>query len=620
MMKADIKTIYFLITMISALMSFSLLYVLAGKFRKGEGILTVILMLHAVGGLLIGARGTIPDFLSLHAAVTAYAAAFSLSYVALCLFFDRRINWLIVLAPVAFIMAASPFINDLRIRIIYTGIQFGLQHVFVIGTVVLIRSNYRSRALNLIFLCNIIACLTFFSRALLALVVRESFENALSSTALQSATMVALFASLFFYMLGFLLLSLEWEGRQARNANRELDERNRSLLESEGKLREALGIAETANRAKSEFLANLSHEIRTPMNSILGFSELLGLRITDSRQRKFLEAISSSGKTLLGIINDLLDLSIIEAGHLTLRPSPVDLADIALDIRQTFSPIIMDKKLAFEIRMDPSLPGPLILDGVRFRQILLNLVGNAVKFTERGSISLLFSCSRCGRDGSTDIVVSVADTGMGVDESELEAIFDSFRQQKGQDHARYGGTGMGLSITRRLVESMGGTVSLESEAGKGSVFTVLLPGVAVDPGGTEARCKNAALVDAPVLRKATVLVVDDVKDNRMLMRAFLEEQGLDVIEAADGALAIHEAITARPDLILMDLKMPVMNGYEATRLIKVNEGLRSIPIIAITASAFMDSETEAFEAGFDGFIGKPFMRQNLLEELRRFLG
>ncbi len=619
-MGLDIKTIYLLITILTALMSVSLLYTFAGSFRKGEGILAIILILHAVASVLIGARGKIPDLFSMHAAVVAYATAFSLNYVVMCRFFKLKFNWPVILAPVLAAAAGSLVLDNLNIRIIFYGTLYGIQHIFVILVLLRIRSLYHFRALNLIFLCNVIACLTFFSRASLATAFPESFDAIFNSSAMQTVTMVALFASLFFFMLGFLLLHLEWESGRVMIANRNLDERNRSLEEGEKKLQAALTAAEWANRTKSEFLANISHEIRTPMNSILGFTELLRLRITDPRQREFLDAIDSSGKTLLGLINDILDLSKIEAGRLTLQERAVDLADIALEIRQIFSTKIEEKKLSFDVRCDPSLPRLLMLDGVRIRQILFNLVGNAVKFTDEGMISLFLSCSRCPGSGNADIVLSIADTGIGISDTEQEAVFESFRQQKGQDQARYGGTGLGLSITRRLVELMGGTISVESEVGKGSLFTILLPGVNILTDAAAPLQTPAVQSGAARLRKATVLIVDDIELNRKLLKVYLEQHQFTVLEAADGALAIETAVAKRPDLILMDLKMPVMDGYEATRRIKVDEGLRSIPVIAVSASAFMENEARAREAGCDGFIRKPFNEQELMTELGRFLG
>ncbi len=488
-MRLDIKTIYILITFMTSLMGVSLLYTLWGVLRRGKGLLAVIPLLHAAASILIAARGLIPDLFSMHLAVTAYSAAFSLSYVVVCRFFGRGISRVIVLAPIATVAAVSPFVDDSPERVIFVGLIYGLQHLFVIHAIMRIGVSRRRRALNLILLCNVIAGVTFFTRALLAFLEPGSFDTTFNSGIMQSATMLALFSSLFFYILGFLLLHLERESEEVLTANRELDRTNRSLKESEEMLRGALEEAESANRTKSEFLANMTHDIRTPMNSILGFTELLRARIEEPRQREFLDAIESSGKTLLGLINDILDLSAIEAGRLEFRPGHVDLADISRDIVRQFASSIAEKKLSISMHADPSLPRAVELDEIRIRQVLTNLVGNAIKFTEEGSISLHISSSLRPGGDTTDIVLSVADTGIGIPESERESIFDSFSQMKGQDHARYGGSGLGLSIARRLVEMMGGIISLESEVGKGSVFTVLIPEVPVishapeGPGG-----------------------------------------------------------------------------------------------------------------------------------------
>ncbi|HNW29156.1 MAG TPA: response regulator [Spirochaetota bacterium] len=621
-MVLDIKTIYILITILTGLMSISLLYTFAGSFRKGEGILAVILVLQMTASLLIGARGKIPDFLSYHGSVLSYATAFMLDNVVLCRFFKLKINWVLILIPIPAVAVTSIMINDMNARIIVFGAIFCLQHILVALVLARIRTLHRFRSLNLIYLCIIIAMVTFLSRAVLAAVFPESFIQIFNASSMQTATMIALFASVFFFMLGFILLHLEWESGKVIDANRKLDERNRSLQESEYKLRLTLVAAEAANRAKSEFLANMSHEIRTPMNSILGFTELLRLRISDQRQREFLEAIDTSGKALLGLINDILDLSKIEAGRLQVKPQPVDLADIAQEIRRIFSAKIEEKKLSLDIRCDPGLPSRLMLDGIRIRQVLFNLVGNAVKFTSSGGIALFLSSTRAPGSDKTDIILSVSDTGMGIKDSDKEAVFDSFSQQKGQDHAIYGGTGLGLAITKRLVELMGGNISMESEAGKGSIFTIMIPDVQIISAGQEPiRVGTTTNMSIPgQLRKATVLVVDDIELNRKLLRAYLDHHNLDVLEAADGAQAITVALERRPDLILMDLKMPVMDGLEATRRIKVDEGLRSIPIIAVTASAFVENEEQARKAGCDGFIRKPFQDAELMVELCRFLG
>ncbi len=618
-MELDIRTMYILITFMSGMMSISLFYTIAGGFRTGEAIIPVILLLHAAASILIGLRNAIPTFFSIHLPVVAYSTAFSLSYIAICDFFFRKRDWRLAVVPVAFTMLMTPFVEDLRSRIILVGFIYGLQHVIIISLLVGIRKGHRSRALDLIFLCNIIAGLSFFSRMALALAFPESFQTVFSSSVMQSVTMTALFASLFFFMLGFLLLILERKSEQVRIANRDLDERNRALEEGEGKLRVALEAAEAANRAKSEFLTSMSHEIRTPMNSILGFAGLLRARINDTRQRDFLDAIESSGKTLLGLINDILDLSKIEAGRLTLQMKPVNCADIAGEIRKIFLSKTGEKNLYFEIDIEPAFPKLVMLDGVRLRQILFNVIGNAVKFTENGGVNVAFSAVTRAADRRADITITVSDTGIGIEESELDAVFESFRQQKGHDQARYGGTGLGLAITRRLVELMGGAISVRSEAGKGSSFSIHLPGIETVAAPDTRPLPVIDTVCARKIRKATVLVVDDIDLNRMLLRECLERNNLTVIEAADGAMAVESAVINHPDLILMDMKMPVMDGYEASRRIKFDGGFRSIPIIGVSASAFMEDEEKAKQAGCDGFIRKPIVEKELLEEICRFL-
>jgi signal transduction histidine kinase len=262
----------------------------------------------------------------------------------------------------------------------------------------------------------------------------------------------------------------------------EVEER---CLEARQALHAAKEAAEVANRTKTEFLANMSHEIRTPMNAILGFAELLTLRVNDEQSRDYLRGISSSGSVLLSLINDILDLSKIESGRLDLGFDIIDPRMLCEEIRQIFSLRAEEKNLAFLMMINPDLPESLLLDETRIRQILLNLVGNAIKFTEKGSVSIRIDCQPVdGREEAVKLVIEVQDTGIGIPLEEQEAVFEAFRQREGQSSRKYGGTGLGLTITKRLVQMMGGIISLESEEGKGSTFRVTLGRVQVITSGS----------------------------------------------------------------------------------------------------------------------------------------
>jgi len=379
-------------------------------------------------------------------------------------------------------------------------------------------------------------------------------------------------------------------------------------------------IAERANRTKSEFLANMSHEIRTPMNAILGFTELLIPMVADGQQKNYLQAIQASGKSLLTLINDILDLSKIEAGKLEIRYEPVNPYTIFNEIRQIFDLRISQKNLEFVTEISDDLPRSLLLDEVRLRQVLFNLIGNSVKFTEKGLIRLAADRIFIENDRSKlDLIIRVEDTGIGIAPDAQEKVFEAFRQQDGQSTRKYGGTGLGLTITRRLIEMMNGKITLRSEQGKGSTFEITLRDVAA--AGTVPDSEGKKITDAEnvIFQPATILVTDDVETNRLLIKAFFDNTEIRSIEAENGQEAVSAAGQFAPDLILMDITMPVMDGYGAVKLIKENENLKHIPVIALTAQAMSQEKEKIISAGFDGYLTKPVNRAELFHEISRFL-
>ncbi|MDH5465764.1 MAG: ATP-binding protein, partial [Thiovulaceae bacterium] len=401
--------------------------------------------------------------------------------------------------------------------------------------------------------------------------------------------------------------------RQVEDANSHLEE---AVQERTKELEIAMGEAETANRLKSEFLANMSHEIRTPMNAVLGFTELLDNNVKDSTNRSYLSSIKSGTKTLLTLINDILDLSKIEAGKLHIEYNPVNPYTMLEEIEQLFSQKISRKKLGFVFELDKQLPQALILDEVRIRQVLFNLIGNAMKFTHHGRITVRVKVKFYDSDNSRlDLSFAVEDTGIGIPLDQQERIFESFIQQDGQRNRDYGGTGLGLSITQRLAHLMNGEIELKSEENVGSTFTLVLHNVSVSAGKIEDQHDHSK--ELCQFDPATIMIVDDIEANRRLIAAYLKEFPFEIIMAKHGKDAVSK-ISDDIDLVVMDIKMPVMNGYEATNMIKNNPAYNKVPVIALTASV-TESEEAMKQASFDGFLKKPISKVKLLKEFSLFL-
>lgn len=389
----------------------------------------------------------------------------------------------------------------------------------------------------------------------------------------------------------------------------------------ETELIDARHQAEKANKAKSEFLANMSHEIRTPMNSILGFSEILLNKIEDSKLKQYINTVLTSGRTLLSLINDILDLSKIEAGKLELQNSPLDIRQVFKEIFNIFSIKTEEKSINIILEFDGNLPEYLYIDEVRFRQVLFNVVGNAVKFTEKGHIKIKVTNQYYSNNtddinclNKTNLVIKVTDTGIGIPEDFLASIFESFSQVHGQSTRRYGGTGLGLAITKRLVNIMNGEISVESNLGKGSTFIIQLNNIEI----ANLRSSNEDQYnwsDSSILfENGSILVVDDIEENRVLVKHFLENKNLQVYEAENADSAINILKSEPIHLVLLDLRMPNKSGYEAAKEIKAEPKLKDIPLIAFTASA-MQSQIAEYQEYFDGFLRKPINRNELINEL-----
>ncbi len=440
------------------------------------------------------------------------------------------------------------------------------------------------------------------------------------------------------------LLREEHDAREAaEKARADIEAKNAQLETAKAAAETAREQAEAANAAKSEFLANMSHEIRTPMNAILGFSELLRTQMAASKDRNYLDAISSSGRTLLALINDILDLSKIEAGKLELQYEPVCVPRLVDEIQKLFSIKAGEKGIKLLTEIDPQLPRGLMLDEVRLRQVMFNVVGNALKFTEKGHVKIRATFNRSSRtnealnfkseidqslltsaateeDDETriNLILEISDTGIGIPKAQQEHIFGAFSQVAGQSTRKFGGTGLGLTITKRLAEMMHGVITVESEPGQGSTFRFTFPNVAITELAESDAVATGGEGDFTQFAPATILVADDVALNRALLTGYFEGTGHKVLLATNGLEALAQAEQHRPDVILMDMRMPELDGHEATRRLKANPALQHIPVIAVTASSFREEEAKARKI-CDGFIRKPFNRAELIAELKRFL-
>jgi PAS domain S-box-containing protein len=383
--------------------------------------------------------------------------------------------------------------------------------------------------------------------------------------------------------------------------------------QAEVELRHAKENAELANRTKSEFLANISHEIRTPMNAILGFCELLQSSIESPRSRSYLEAINASSKTLMALIDDILDISKIEAGKLVLHRDLFDLNEILAETKQIFSQKAQSKGVKLVTQLTVPVAPIIYFDEIRLRQILFNIVGNALKFTEEGQVSIQI-IGDLQSPGSIALTIRVADTGIGISPEDQTRIFDVFTQSEGQSTRKYGGTGLGLTITKRLTQLLGGSLSLASQVGQGSVFSLHFPGVQLGEGSSLIR-PNPQQNDLAQFSPLRVLVVDDVESNRQLLKGFFEVTGHQVWAVDSGLAAIAVSQQQVFDLVLMDLMMPEMDGQAAIAQIRQTAQNPTMPIVMVTASSQSLSHLLTPQ-GCQAVLLKPVTQNDLVGVLR----
>ncbi|NJK52664.1 MAG: response regulator [Leptolyngbyaceae cyanobacterium SU_3_3] len=391
------------------------------------------------------------------------------------------------------------------------------------------------------------------------------------------------------------------------------------LKKTEAALKQAKESADAASLAKSQFLSNMSHELRTPLNIILGFTQLLlRSQSLNPQQQDYLDTINRSGEDLLTLINDVLEMSKIEAGRVTLNETEFDLYGLLDRLQQMFDLKARSKELQLIFKRSPNVPHYICADESKLRQILVNLIGNAIKFTQRGSVTLCVICDRHNPD-PISLCFRVEDTGCGIAASDFDRLFEPFVQTEAGQQAQEG-TGLGLPISDRFVKLMGGRLTVNSTLGEGSIFTFAIQ--------TRAAILNSLPIPQPIRQVVglapeqppyRILIAEDKLENRRLLMELLTPVGFEVREAANGQAAIDLCQSWSPDLIWMDLRMPIMNGFEATQRIKAAE--KSAPaIIALTGSAFEEDRLTALSLGFDDFVRKPIQTAQIFEKMAEHLG
>ncbi|MGW1454417.1 ATP-binding protein [Salegentibacter agarivorans] len=385
-------------------------------------------------------------------------------------------------------------------------------------------------------------------------------------------------------------------------------------IEAEISLEKAKEMAESLNEQKDNFIANVSHEIRTPIHAVLGFTDLLLENEKDTHKTNYLKAVKIAGDSLLFIVNDILDLSKMDAGLLQIDKDVFDIRDA---VNRVFSILHLkahQKKIGFEPHIEPNVPALLVGDKNRLSQVLINLLGNAIKFTSEGSVKLFLSVTK-ETAGKTILKFKVSDSGIGIPKNKLDAVFQRFMQADTNTSQKYGGTGLGLNISRQLIEKQGGTIEVKSEPGKGTDFNVEIP---FEKATQEKQLVEDAKDNFEEKYSGRILICEDSELNQRLVKALLKGKGLEVDIASNGEVALSFLRKSTYDLIFMDVQMPVKNGYDTTKFLRKEMGLKT-PIVALTANFMATERQKCAEVGMDDYLAKPFQKKQLFEKVEKWV-
>lgn len=383
-------------------------------------------------------------------------------------------------------------------------------------------------------------------------------------------------------------------------------------------LEKAKEEALSSSKAKSAFLNNISHEIRTPMNAILGYTRQMRITEDETKRKEYFDIIENNGESLMMLINDVIDISKLEVNQINIQNKPVELRPFFEELSWVFKVRAGEKKIDYITQIDENLPKHIEIDKGRLRQVLYNILGNAIKFTKEGFISLVvYEEGEVNYPGTINIAIEIEDSGIGVNKDDIDRIFQPFEQQNNQD-VSFGGSGLGLAISKKIIELMGGKIELVEKNTPGSIFRVTLHNIKTARPVNKEEIIDISLKENLDFKGAKVLLVEDDLVNRRLVKEYLEIMNIDITEANNGQECMDIIQDRKPDLILMDIRMPVMDGMVATRMIKSDPSTKNIPVIILSATAVMgDEDIETID--YDGVIIKPVHKDELIQEISKYL-